>query len=554
MLDWRAGIDWRYRRCTWFYLLCMLACLHLFNCVCMCMCMRVWFAYYLVLYSCVYSCNNDLSNFRALSLLLHFPSLLLSLFDFPAVRIFRDFRRVVHVQFSLCAHDPIFSTLLVLVSTRLLVAVQPFDAVGSHSSFVFGFVPFHLSVWPRIHSCWTVFRFRCFRVRGIQFPGAVCRLHSFSSSLDPPCMEFIYLSDQLIGFTFLDFFGLFAFLFLAAAVCSGRSVRSRSLSASFTSWSRYSYMSNSHHVWWQWPSVRWFRLVRCQWISMRHFIFPVFQFSISVLLHYSSSHSSPSFLVRQFSSCVQPMSCTAIFISCSWSTNLDAKFVDVHVFHFSSSSFFIFSIRLVRFHFFPFSDVCFWFSRRCSSSCSSLRLHFSLQSRGSKIKLSIPGQSLSIRGVDQHPLRVRRDHVFIETVFGTLLFLLLGRWRRQVFHSVVPFCSSISSLFNFQKVLRFDCQVLSVLPIFDLWSVFRTPSWVYSEYDGVILVFIQLCSILMIFFLPFIHWIFKVLQFFWFRPCWCSFRHVYVLSSFSNSPFDIKVALTFSSLVLDFVS
>ena len=64
VITWRAGIDWRYRRCTLICLFCMLACLYIIIVFCCfaCACARVF-----NLFISVYSCNNDfLSQFVCL--------------------------------------------------------------------------------------------------------------------------------------------------------------------------------------------------------------------------------------------------------------------------------------------------------------------------------------------------------------------------------------------------------------------------------------------------------------------------------------------------------
>ena len=194
----------------------------------------------------MYSCNNDISSSRFVSRLPHFSNLSLPSLDFPALRIFLNFRRAVHIQFSSCVHDPIFSTLLVPVSTRLLVEIQSFHSDGSQfivCLWIFCFIV-RLTSNAFLLDCFSLQLFFTAVAYNLMEQSAVCI--PFVRLWVPFAWDsFIARSSSLVSLS-LTSLGCLPFCFLAAAVCSGRLIRLRSLSTrTFTSWSRSSCAPNS---------------------------------------------------------------------------------------------------------------------------------------------------------------------------------------------------------------------------------------------------------------------------------------------------------------------
>ena len=169
---------------------------------------------------------------------------------------------------------------------------------------------------------------------------------------------------------------------------------------------------------------------------------------------------------------------------------VDFQFPSLHFFDFPFLTLLVVEARRFDCRVFP---VFFFFDFQTfvSGFQDAVRLSFRVsdsifqpQSRGSRIEFSIPGQSLSIRCVDRHPLGVRCGHVFIEIVTGTLLFLLRVRWRRHDLHSMVLACvlTFLRFFFFFFFFFQFSGGSMFRLsgsfhfPVFDLRSVFRIPS------------------------------------------------------------------------------
>ena len=149
MIDWRAGTDWRYRRCTWICLICLLAYMFvLYFSLCMCLCVFK--------YVCLYSGNND-SFCQFVCLDQRF--LILPFFQFSLVR---------------------FSC---FISLSVQFHVVPFAGVIiQFTVIVFIFCPFDF----RIYFCWIVFHLYCFWLCAITFrsspPFASLLVHSWNLS------------------------------------------------------------------------------------------------------------------------------------------------------------------------------------------------------------------------------------------------------------------------------------------------------------------------------------------------------------------------------------
>ena len=397
---------------------------------------------------------------------------------------------------------------------------------------------------------WFPFHFHCFWL----WPpcqGAVRRLHHF---------QCLFVEPSVSVSLFLDFHVLFAVLFMLL-VFSGRPVRLRSPSLSlstyfstcaFIFWSRFLHAVFFLCLWRTSHNAE----------LLNHVMFlvnelgcdvSIFQiFFVSVFFQFSFS----------FPSGVQRMSCTAMSLaSCSWSTNLDAKLyifpaVFSSCFSHSFLSFFqVFSVHMLQFfsssslHFFISSFlsstvfrfsaaevVVFAFWEKAPSLDPSTRVAshpvpFFLMCTSSFYAYGTTSSSLALLLSPNcfYFVAVIDDTIFIQWCQPAALQFS----RRLVFrlsHSSNFRCVLHCPVFDFflhffvfpvlallaVEARRFDCRLLPVFlfnflssifwfrscrpSVFDLCGpMFRTPSCVYSEKDGVILVFIQWCSIFMIF-------------------------------------------------------
>ena len=398
----------------------MLACLYviLLWCCLACACARL---FNLLIF--VYSCNNDfLSQFFCLVLkfsdIVDFP-----IFARPLFLVSLPCQSTVHCH---CFHFPCRA-----VCWR--VSLCPFD-------FEF------------ILAC-TVFHFRCLWVRRFQVSGAVRRLRF-------QCLFMEVFSFPSVSFPLTSLWCLPYCLF---GCCCLQWPSSLSVEHPFSSFvEHFNIFFKSEDVHLEQisctPTSCMFvtNQLQCgvspchvlsQWTWMRRFSFSRF----------SSFHSSLSFQVCR-------CSCASFF---------------------SVPHFFSFRFVSFDFHSFSFSDVRFQFSRRCSSSCSSSvdSIFSSGPGGGAFSGGAVRGQTRDPRLASSTrqfissqsfgPLRACPAVVIMWIVSSTFLFLLLGRCRRQVVHSVVLVCE-LHFFFQFSRSSSFRLSSSSSFSCFrSLWSHFQ---------------------------------------------------------------------------------